>query len=343
MTVQLYCGDCMKVMRQLPDNSVDLIAVDPPYFRMTDEEWDRQWDTASAFLRWIRDLCRQWQRILRHNGSLYVFASPRMAARVEVVIGRRFNVLNHIVWAKPVSRAQRACKEALRAYFSDSERIIFAEHYGADNIAKGEAGYAAKCDELRGFIFEPLRAYLAGEWERAGLTPKDANTACNTVDMASRHFFSVSQWCLPTAKHYAAMREYANNHDHGGQYLAREYEDLRREYEDLRREYEDLRRPFSVTADVPYTDVWTFSSVPSYAGRHPCEKPLAMMEHIIRASSKPDAVVLDCCCGSGTTGVAAVKLGRSFIGIDKEQHWIDRTRARIAEVQRQPALFIDEG
>jgi len=61
------------------------------------------------------------------------------------------------------------------------------------------------------------------------------------------------------------------------------------------------------------------------------------------AQERPDAVVLDCCCGSGTTGVAAVKLGRSFIGIDKEQHWIDRTRARIAEVQRQPALFIDEG
>jgi adenine-specific DNA-methyltransferase len=349
MTVQLYCGDCMEVMRQLPDNSVDLIAVDPPYFRMADEEWDRQWDTASAFLRWIRDLCRQWQRILKPNGSLYVFASPKMAARVEMVIGRRFNVLNHIVWAKPVSRAQQACKEALRAYLGNSERIIFAEHYGADNIAKGEAGYAAKCDELKGFVFEPIRAYLDSERRRAGVPHR---VVISELGMTGHdtHFFSRVQWKLPLPEQYEQMREIFHRLNHGGQYLAREYEylrreyeDLRREYEDLRREYEDLRRPFSVTADVPYTDVWTFSSVPSYAGRHPCEKPLAMMEHIIRASSKPGAVVLDCCCGSGTTGVAAVKLGRSFIGIDKEQHWIDRTRARIAEVQRQPALFVDEG
>jgi adenine-specific DNA-methyltransferase len=328
MSIQLYCGDCLPIMADMPDNSIDLIAVDPPYYKVKNEcEWDRQWDTAAGFLAWIRDLCKQWQRILKPNGSLYVFASPKMAARVETVIGRRFNVLNHIVWAKPVSRAQQACKEALRAYFGDSERIIFAEHYGADNIAKGEAGYAAKCDELRGFIFEPLRAYLRAEWQRAGLTPEDANTACNTASMAARHFFSVSQWSLPTAEHYAAMREYANNHDHGGQYLAREYE--------------DLRRPFSVSADVPYTDVWTFPTVSSYAGKHPCEKPLAMMEHIISVSSKPGAVVLDCCCGSGTTGVAAVKLGRSFIGIDKGQHWIDRTAQRIAEIEMQPALFTE--
>jgi adenine-specific DNA-methyltransferase len=77
------------------------VATDPPYYRVKGEAWDRQWDTPALFLAWVSALCEEWQRILRPNGSLYVFASPRMAARVEVTIAERFNVVNHITWQKP--------------------------------------------------------------------------------------------------------------------------------------------------------------------------------------------------------------------------------------------------
>ncbi|MGA1354708.1 MAG: site-specific DNA-methyltransferase, partial [Candidatus Limnocylindrus sp.] len=182
-------------------------------------------------------------------------------------------------------------KDDLRAFFPASETIVFAEHYGADNMAKGEAGYAAKCDELRGFVFEPLRAYLAGEFKRASMLTQEGKTAANLAcgfsasagGMASRHYFSRSQWSLPTREHYQALRVLLNST--GGDYLRREYDDLRREYDDLRREYDDLRRPFTVTADVPYTDTWTFATVGTYKGKHPCEKPIEMMRHIVAASS----------------------------------------------------------
>ena len=344
MTVTLYQGDCLSVMAGMAANSIDLVAVDPPYYKVKDEPWDRQWDTEAGFLAWIGELCEQWQRILKPNGSLYCFASPRMAARVEVTIGERLNVLNHIIWAKPQGRAESSCKEALRCFFGQSERIIFAEHYGADNIAKGEAGYAAKCDELRGFVFEPLRAYLTSERDRASLTTAQVNDAWmamrGTKGQMAGHWFERVQWALPTADNYQWLRATFRRLNHGGDYLRREYEDLRREYEDLRREYEDLRReyedlrrPFSVTADVPYTDVWTFPTVSGYPGKHPCEKPLALMEHIVRASSREGATVLDCCMGSGTTGIAAVRLGRHFIGIDLSQHWVDVARGRIEQPQ----------
>jgi site-specific DNA-methyltransferase (adenine-specific) len=126
--------------------------------------------------------------------------------------------------------------------------------------------------------------------------------------------------------------------------LRREYEDLRREYEDLRREYEDLRRPFAVTADVPYTDVWDFKTVPHKPGKHVCEKPLDLCEHIILASSRPGAVVLDSFCGSGAFGHAAVKHGRTFIGSDNDPHWIAKSAARIAAIGTPPpqaSLFPD--
>ena len=319
---QLYQGDCLEVMQSMPDNSVNLIATDPPYFKVKNEAWDRQWDKPEAFLEWIGKLCEQWHRILKPNGSLYVFASPRMAARVECKVGEWFEVMNRIRWVKGAGWHNRASKEQLRSYLSPWEEIIFSEHYGADNIAKGEAGYGAKCDELKGFVFEPLREYLAREWERAGLRPKDVNKA--TYSQMAGHYLTRVQWALPTKEKYEQLRAYANRD--GGDYL-------QREHEDLRREYDCLRRPFNVTADVPYTDVWDFPTVKHYPGKHPCEKPLEMMEHIVKASSRERDVVLDCFAGSGVTGEAALKHGRDFIGIEMDKGYCARIRERLEAVE----------
>jgi len=317
-------GDCLKVMQGLPDNSVDLICTDPPYFKVKADWWDRQWDKPEGFLEWLDQISEQWQRILKPNGSLYCFASPKMAARVEVMLGQRFNVLNHLVWDKPEpSHAAIYGEERFRQFVQKTERIIFCEHYGADNIAKGEAGYGAKCDELRGFVFEPLRDYLDGERQRAGCSPKDSDRVCG--NQMHSHYFTSSQWALPTALNYTKLQQAFPG------YFTRPYEDLRREYEDLRREYEDLRRPFSVTADVPYTDVWTFPTVQAYPGKHPCEKPAPMLEHIISASSRPGAVVLDCFAGSGATLVAAQKLGRTPLGIEIDPHWVAICRQKLGD------------
>ena len=324
---QVIQGDCLDVLRTLPDASVDAVVTDPPYFRVKSEAWDRQWGHDGAYLDWLSSIIDEWHRVLRSNGSVYCFASPQMAARVEVRIGQRFNVLNRVRWIKEAGWHNKADKETLRSFLSPWEEVIFAEHYGADNAAKGEAGYGAKCDELRGFVFEPLRAYLAGERDRAGWTTRRVAeeyqkvTGSRTVTGMAGHWFERVQWSLPTAANYQWLRQLFNKS--GGDYL-------RREYEDLRREYEDLRRPFSVTPEVPYTDVWTFKTVQAYKGKHLCEKPVDMMEHIIRTSTRPGAVVLDCFAGSGSTGVACARNDRTFIGIEKDEAWADYARNRIA-------------
>jgi site-specific DNA-methyltransferase (adenine-specific) len=326
-------------MREMPANSVDLIATDPPYYKVKGDAWDRQWDTPAAFLAWFDLLAEQWQRILRPNGSLYTFAWPGIAAEIEVLIKRRFNVLQRITWAKPKfsTKAEMFRKSDMRSFFPVSEAIIFAEHKGADNMAKGEAGYAAKCDELRGFVFEPLRAYLAGERDRAGFTTRKVAEAfqkksgSRTVTGMAGHWLERVQWTLPTAENYQWLRDLF-----GPGFLAREYEDLRREYEDLRREYEDLRRPFNVTADVPYTDVWPFPTVFTRKGKHPCQKPAAMMEHIISASSRPGAVVFDPFMGSGATGLAALKLGRRFIGMEADPTYFKGASEKLAAAAQTP-------
>ena len=334
---QLFHGDCLDVLPTLDSSSIDLILTDPPYFKVKDEPWDRQWETEAGFLAWLDTVLVEFARILKPNGSLYLFASPQMAARVEVLIGQRFNVLNRITWQKPpyATKAEMFRKEDLRMFFPASEAIIFAEHFNSDNYAQDGSGHDAECDKLRGFAFEPLRAYLDGERIRAGVTVRQVaeqfqlKTGSRTVTGMARHWFtSVLQWTLPTEENYQWLRSTLSHLNRGGAYL-------RREYEDLRREYEDLRRPFTATADVPYTDVWTFPTVGTYPGKHVCEKPLEMMRHIVEASSRPDGVVLDCFMGSGNSGIAATMLGRQYIGIDASVHWVNVAGQRIGKADGQ--------
>lgn len=94
--------------------------------------------------------------------------------------------------------------------------------------------------------------------------------------------------------------------------------------------YDDIERPFNATPDAPYTDVWTFPTVQAYPGKHPTEKPIALMEHIVGLSSRPGDTVLDCCMGHGTTGIAAGNLGRKFVGIEQDAGYFEEASRRIA-------------
>jgi site-specific DNA-methyltransferase (adenine-specific) len=283
----------------------------------------------------------EFRRVLKPNGSLYLFASPQMAWGVEGEVRKRFNLLTNIRWQKPPfsTKAEMFVKEDLRAPFPASETILFAEHPAAC------VEFEDQSDGIRSIAFESIRQYLVSEFERAGMLTTEgkiaANVACgfspSSGGMASRHYFSTSQWQMPTKEHYEALRRLLNR---GGEtdYLRREYEDLRREYEDLRREYEDLRREFSVTSDDQYTDVWTFPTVGTYPGKHECEKPADMIRQIVRASSRIGDTVLDGFAGSGVTGQVCVELGRRVILVEKDEHWykqaVRRCQHRAPERQK---------
>lgn len=76
-------------------------------------------------------------------------------------------------------------------------------------------------------------------------------------------------------------------------------------------------------------------------GDHPTTKPVALMEHYISQSTKPGQVVLDPFMGSGSTGAAAVKTGRKFVGIEIDPKYFDLACRRVAEAQnmRQVEMF----
>ncbi|MCI9729753.1 site-specific DNA-methyltransferase, partial [Proteus mirabilis] len=111
--------------------------------------------------------------------------------------------------------------------------------------------------------------------------------------------------------------------------LEREQVTLQKDYQELIKEYGLLRRPFFVTVDVPYTDVWDYPPVQYYHGKHPCEKPSAMMEHIIRSSSREGELVADFFMGSGATLKAALKLNRKVLGVELERERFEQTEQEI--------------
>jgi site-specific DNA-methyltransferase (adenine-specific) len=81
--------------------------------------------------------------------------------------------------------------------------------------------------------------------------------------------------------------------------------------------------------------VWSIPTPPKSeksAGRHPTQKPLSLLERVVRAGSSPGQLVLDPFNGSGTTGVAALSAGRRYVGIDVNDEYLDLTARRLRAI-----------
>jgi adenine-specific DNA-methyltransferase len=298
--ITVHNTDCLTLLSQLPDNSIDLIATDPPYYKVKGEAWDNQWQSKAEFFAWLDSILVEYHRVLKPAGSLYLFAGPHLSTQVELAVCRRFDLLNHVIWRKPSGRHNGCNKESLRRYFPQTEHILFAESR-----------------KKMPFAFEPIRSYLDDARSAAGISRKQIDQACGC--QMSGHWFDRSQWSFPSQAHYQTMDSVF-----GG--TLKPYEELKAEYKAIK----EQRRHFAVTKHVPYTNVWDFKPVQWYPGKHPCEKPLDLMRHIIEASSKPGDVVLDTFVGSGSTAIACRELGRRFagceMGVDEFEGAVERLK-----------------
>ncbi|WP_419209895.1 DNA-methyltransferase [Providencia manganoxydans] len=324
-SINLVNDDSLSYIKTLPDNCIDLIATDPPYFQVKACSWDNQWENVTSYLLWLDEMLAEFWRVLKPNGSLYMFCGSKLAADTEILVRERFDVLNHIIWAKPSGPWRRQNKESLRSYFPATERILFAEHYQSPYKGKS-SGYLQRRRELKENTLRPLIEYFKQARDSLGITAKEIHQA--TGKQMASHWFGYSQWQLPNESDYLKLQELFNQvavKQFSGNPLSRQHADLvseqkllNREYHELSQQYQLLRRPFTVTVDVPYTDVWVYPPVQYYLGKHPCEKPSAMMELIINSSSRDGDMIADFFMGSGATIKAALKLNRRVIGVELE-------------------------
>ena len=318
--VRLIHGDCFEILPTIESESIDLVFVDPPY-NIGKADWDKIDDYMDWCERWIAECLR----VLKPNGAFWISHSkPLQLARLsEMVAAHGRDLINWITWDK-YNAANAGQKwrmnqtklhpQGKRSWDADAEYLI----YHAD-----EGSWNTKCDKERGFIFEPLRAYLDGERLMAGISQRQVISHLGMTGH-DPHFFKAVQWKLPLENQYQKMRQLLNRN--GNEYLRREYEDLRREYEGLRSEYEYLRYTFNNPGKM--SSVWQIP--PAKRNGHETPKPLELMQRIIETTSNEGDLVLDPMMGGGTTGVVCRNLGRHFIGIELEEKYFEMAKERIS-------------
>lgn len=305
---ELFCGDCLDILPTLEPGSIDAVIADIPYFDIVNHEWDKQWATIEEYQKWIAAWSGELRRIVTDNGSIYIFTDDKVGAYVQVTLDRFFLLLNNLVWFKtnnlPIKNVY-----GLRTWAPMTERILF---YTPQYDPTG--WQTVKLDVNN---FQPLRDYFRDYQAAIGLGLKQINEQLGHRKAEHAFYWNSTQWDLPTEETYNQL---------GATFYTNGF--LRRDYEDLRRDYEDLRRTWNTDGNT--LDVIMGSIITAKENTpHPTTKPIWIMQRLIMVSTNPGDTVLDFTMGSGTTGVAAVKNGRNFIGIELDSNYFQIAQERI--------------
>ncbi len=335
----IYQGDCLELMKAIPDGSIDLICIDPPY-----NIGKAEWDKIDNYIDWMGLVFYECERVLKDNGSFYFFHNDFLQiVKLQNWLNQnsQFIFKQLIVWDKyngtptkhPFKGAlwKQVNSSGKRNYSMAKEYCLFYVHSGGLKAGWDKTGlqriYGTKN------CFAMIKQYLDTELGKSGYTQQTIRTVLKN-EMAS-HYFNFStkaktQFALPTLEQYTKLQTTG--------FFQRPHESLRQEYESLRQEYESLRYVFNQAESN--LSVFTFP-IPGKEERvnHPTQKSIALIEHLIKVSSSPGDTVLDCFIGSGTTGIAAYNTERCFIGMEKDADIYDMAVKRIDTETRQLQLF----
>ena len=323
--IDLRHGDCLEILKNIESNSVNLVLIDPPYNISKNKKWDK-WKTVDAYVEFMGQVFLECQRVLKNNGSFYFFHNDFLQiVELQNYINKNTDFIfnSFIIWDKGDFRAlswkNPSEKNNLRSWFNTCEYCLYYTFQDETGLKK------VKTDMNN---FKNLRKYSKELQNFIGLKIGAINKKLK--HRKAEHFFyhSSTQWDLCTIEVYKELIKLFNIDKWEG---FREYEDLRKEYESLRQEYESLR--YIHNLDTNHNNIWKSKAKRNNGKLHACEKPVDILERIIRTSSNEGDVVLDCFAGSGSTGVACLNTNRKFIGIEKDDKYFDIAKQRIEDVQ----------
>ena len=299
----IYCGDNLEQLKKLPDASIDLIYIDPPFNSNRNYEvfWgetkekrsfeDRHASTQ-AYIDYMRPRCVELARVLKKTGSFYYHCDWHADGYVRVMLDQIFgenSFRTEIVWrrinAKGLAFRSFPNNHDTIFYYTKSDEYTFNRQYMPHNKEYVEQFYKYK-DESTG------RRY-----QLADLTNPNKDRPNLTYE-----FLGVKRvWRWTKERMQGA-------YDKGLIVQSRAGAVPR------------LKRYLDEQEGNPVDSIW--SDIPPVQQHsdeglgYPTQKPLALLERIIQASSNPNDIVLDAFCGCGTALVAAENLRRQWIGID---------------------------
>ena len=323
-TYKLILGDCLEKMKDIEDKSVNLVLIDPPY-NIGKDSWDK-WKTIDEYVKFMGEVFLEIQRVLKDNGSFYFFHNDFLQiVELQNYINKNTNfifkqliTLNKTNFKKYAWTNRNPEKCLDRNWFPNIEYCLFYTF-------QDETGLKIIQDDR--MLFKPLRDYFWNERQKINnMSYKEINQAIgfasNGGGVASNVLNSKKiGWRLPKKENYDKFKIL--------NICQKPYEELRQEYEELRQEYEKQRYTFNLKeVQKNISCVWEVENTNS--GRmHSCEKPINILEKIIKTSSNENDTVLDCFMGSGSTGVACLNTNRYFIGIEKNENYFNTSKERI--------------
>lgn len=292
MLNEYIIGDSRELIKKLPNDSVDLIYIDPPYCTGRDfYHFDDRFKSSSDYRELLmRPLLRECHRILTKNGNIVVHVEPKISHHIRVVLDdvfgeKRFK--NEIVW---ISGGNHKSKKQLQrnhdtiiVYQKGVESIYNAEHkeYDEESIEKAK-----------------MCPYRRKKYTTSALV----NRQPDVVPRPNLRY----EWNGNLLQWHISKERMQMLHD------------------DNRLEYSSntgiprVKKYFDEMDGIPVKDVW--SDIKQIQGveklDYATQKPVALLNRILNMFSNEGSTVLDPCAGSGTVGRSAILTNRNYILFD---------------------------
>jgi DNA modification methylase len=320
-------GDAVRVLKTIGDSSSVMCYLDPPFLsqrsflfesgRRVRTAFDDRWDGGIVeYTEWISPLLTEVHRVLDSTGSVYVHVDTRVSHYVKVILdgifGRK-NFRNEIIWKRLGSHNDAS--QGARFYGRIHDVILF---YTKTDSYKWHTPYLPYQPEYirRTYRYREVetgRRYALGDLSAPG-GPNKGNP--------KYEFLGVTRYWRYSKER---MDELLRN----GRIVQRKAGNVPL-----------LKRYFDEVMGKPAQDVWDDIDLVRNKGRnaYPTQKPQTLLERLIYASTDPGDLLIDPLCGSGTSLLAAHKLGRKWLGVDSSKQACQLALGRLRQVGVESSL-----
>ena len=308
--INLFQGDCLEVMKGIPDGSVDLVLTDPPYGTMKGTQLDG-WDDKKTAWDTVIDSKLMWHeinRVLRVNGCCILFSQDPYTT--ELVVNGHNNVpfSYRMTWIKDHFANALVAKKAPVSYAEDI--CVFFKKYDCLGL-------------------HPLRNYFKQVMEFIGLSLKQINEQLGHRRAEHCFYINSTQFGLCTSAVYDELI---------GTYELERMNGFK-SFDELEQINRAFNQVFNLHDGKKYkSNILEYKK--DYNGYHPTQKPVALLEDLIKTYTNEGDTVLDFTMGSGSTGVAAINTDRKFIGIELDPDYFKIAQERINQAAENSGFLI---
>lgn len=307
--MKLYKGDCLIESDKIESGSVDLILTDLPYGTMTKLNYKEQLQCRGKdSFKWdevvnTKKVYEIANRILRKNGKMVLFCQQPFTNELINKAIPNIPFCYSMIWQKDNYGHALLAKKAPLNYYEDI--LVFSKTHDTEAIHE-------------------LRHYFKLVMDFIGLNLKQINTKLGHRRAEHTFYIDSTQYGLCTEKTYLELIEVFGINKMQGF----------KEFAELKETDNEFKKRFSSTFNL-----WEGNKYKSnilkykkdYTGHHPTQKPVLLLEDLIKTFSNENDLVVDLTMGSGSTGVAAKNTNRDFVGIEMDDNYFNIAKKRIYE------------